>query len=105
MGFFGDVKKGWDKMIEESKEKDKGKALYRSGKKLEGTESQLIKEGYIIAMKREQEKTAELENIKRETEKLKLEKRREEAKLDKLKIQEKIKSKRKDIDKIDDCGW
>ena len=109
MGFMKDITKGISKGlksanasinqgISNSKERDKGKAIYASGKELPLKPSELVKEGYYIAMKREQDKTAELEKIKQETNKLKLEKERDLAKLEKIKVKEQIK-------KIEGDGW
>lgn len=90
------------KSIADSKERDKGKALYHLGKELPSNATKLVSEGYYRAIKVEQDKKNELEKIKRDTEKLKLEQLREEAKLSKLKIEEQIKSTKQ---KMGGDGW
>lgn len=89
-------------MMDESKERDIGKQLYLDKEELTGEESKLIKEGYNAAKRREFAKEQELEKIKHETERLKLEKARDLAKLDKLKVKEEI---RKQSKKSDGGGW
>ena len=89
-------------MMDESKERDIGKQLYLDKEELTGEESKLIKEGYNAAKRREFAKEQELEKIKHETERLKLEKARDLAKLDKLKVKEEIREQSK---KSDGGGW
>ncbi len=102
MKIFKKIKNNISKMIDESKERDKGKLIYTTGKKLTGKEPKLIQEGFYMAQRLETQKKKELEKIKRETEKLKLERQRDLAKLKHLKVKEKIKEQNK---KLDNGGW
>jgi len=89
------LKQNFNKMVENSKERDKGKVLYKAGKELTEEHSDLIKEGFYKAQRREQEKAEELEKIKLETQKIKLIQAKDKAKLESLKLKTKISEERK----------